>query len=186
MRHLTVAGLLLWGWCAPMAGQALAVDSPYAAAMEYEVKAAFIHNFTKFIEWPFDAFEGEKSPFRIGILGTGPIDKPLMNLNGKKVGRRSLEISRVQNLNDTRQYHIIFVNPSENGRIQPILHALKGTGILTVGDTSGFAEQCGVVNFYLKSGKVRFEINIKASHRENLNISSRLLRLARVIETPCD
>lgn len=186
LRHLMMVGLFLWGWCAPMAGQALAVESAYAATVEYEVKAAFIHNFTQFIDWPPGAFEGEKSPFRIGILGSGLIDEPLMDLNGKKVNQRSLEISRVQNLEKISQYHVIFVNPSENKRTQSILKTLKGTGILTIGDTPGFAEQCGVVNFYLKSGKVRFEVNIEASQRENLKISSRLLRLARIVDSQCD
>ncbi|MDH5458187.1 MAG: YfiR family protein, partial [Nitrospinota bacterium] len=105
---------------------------------------------------------------------------------GKKVNQRSLEISRVQNLEKISQYHVIFVNPSENKRTQSILQTLKGTGILTIGDTPGFAEQCGVVNFYLKSGKVRFEVNIEASQRENLKISSRLLRLARIVDSQCD
>jgi len=186
LRHLIGVGLLLWGWCAPLANQALAVESAYAATVEYEVKAAFIHNFTQFIDWPPEAFEGEKSPFRIGILGSGLIDKPLMNLNGKKVDRRSLEISRVQNLDEVSQYHAIFLNPSGNKRMRSVLHSLKGTGVLTIGDMSGFAEQCGVVNFYLKSGKVRFEVNIEATRRENLKISSKLLRLARIVETSCD
>ena len=185
-RHLMMVGLLLWGWCAPLAGQALAEDLLYAAAVEHEVKAAFIHNFTKFIDWPPGAFDDESSPFRIGILGTGNIDKPLMKLNGKNVNKRSLEVSRVRNLDKVSQYHIIFVNPSESRRMRSILRALKGTGILTIGDTSGFAEQCGVINFYLSSGKVRFEINIEASRHENLQISSKLLRLARIVNSQCN
>ncbi len=185
-RHVTAVGLLLLGWCAPLAGQALAVESAYAASVEYEVKAAFIHNFTKFIDWPSEAFEGNHSPFRIGILGTGPIDKPLLNLNGKKAQKRSLEVSRVPNLYNMSQYHIIFVNPSENGRMRSILSALRGTGILTIGDAPGFAEQCGIINFYLSGGKVRFEININASRREKLLISSKLLRLARIVKSQCD
>lgn len=167
-----------------MAGQALAVEA-YATAVEQEVKAAFIHNFTQFIDWPSTVFEAEDSPLRIGILGTGLIDNPLMNLNGKQVQKRSLEVSKVRSLNKVSQYHVIFVNPSENGRVRSILRTLKGTGILTIGDTSGFARQCGIINFYLKSGKVRFEINVEASRRENLQISSKLLRLARIINSKC-
>lgn len=185
-RHLVVSGLLLWGWCAPMAGPAVAVESAYVASVEYEVKAAFIHNFTRFIEWSPEAFEGKNSPFRIGILGTGPIDEPLMNLTGKKVDRRSLEVSRVQNLQEVSQYQIIFVNPSEKNRTRSILKTLQDTSILTIGDMNGFAEQCGVINFYLQNGKVRFEINNKASRRQSLHISSRLLRLARIVDTPCN
>ena len=185
-RHLIVFVLLLWGWCAPPANPALAEESAYAAAVEYEVKTAFIHNFTKFIDWPSETFEDENSPLRIGILGTGPIYKPLMSLNGKTVNKRLLEVSRVKSLNKVSPYHVIFMNPSENGRMRSILRALKGTGILTIGDTPGFAVQCGVINFYLKSGKVRFEINIEASRRENLQISSKLLRLARIVNSQCN
>jgi hypothetical protein len=186
LRHLLVIGLLLWGWGAPMAGQALAEDPLYAATVEHEVKAAFIHNFTKFIDWSSNSFETGDSPIRIGILGKGPIDTPLMKLNGRKVQKRYLEVSRVNNLRDANKHHIIFINRSEKGRVRSILRTLKGTGVLTVGDTPGFAEKCGVVNFYLKSGKVRFEINIEASKRENLKISSKLLRLARIVNSSCN
>jgi hypothetical protein len=154
--------------------------------VEHEVKAAFIHNFTKFIDWSPDSFESETSPIRIGIMGKGPIDNPLMKLNGKKVQKRYVEVSRVNNLNNANEYHIIFINRSEKRRVRSILRTLKGTGILTVGDTPGFAEQCGVINFYLKNGKVRFEINVEASRRENLKISSKLLRLARIVNFQCD
>ena len=119
-------------------------------------------------------------------MGKGPIDNPLMKLNGKKVQQRYLEVSRVNNLNNANEYHIIFINRSKKGRVRSILRTLKGTGILTVGDTPGFAEQCGVINFYLKNGKVRFEINVEASRRENLKISSKLLRLARIVNSQCD
>jgi hypothetical protein len=92
----------------------------------------------------------------------------------------------VNYLNNANEYHVIFVNRSEIRQVQSILRTLKDTGILTIGDMSGFAEQCGIINFYLKSGKVRFEINIEASHRENLQISSKLLRLARIVNSQCD
>ena len=156
-----------------------------AADMEYEVKAVFIYNFANFIDWPAETFEADNSPLRIGILGTGPIDISLMNLNGKKIQKKSLKISRVHNLNKVSQFHIIFVNFSERRNARSIIKALQGTGTLTIGDTPDFAEQCGVINFYLKGGKVRFEINVKASLREKLKISSKLLRLARIVSTQC-
>ncbi|TDJ53713.1 MAG: YfiR family protein [Nitrospina sp.] len=181
LRHWMAALAILWAWFAPMAGQALAVESVYGAPVEYEVKAAFVHNFAKFIEWPENVFDRADSPLRIGILGQGPINEPLMNLNGKDVQNRSLEVTRIRNTKNLRQYHIIFVNPSEKGRTRSLLRRLKGTGILTIGDLDGFAEQGGAFNFYLEEGKVRFEINDCAAHRENLKISSKLLRLARIV-----
>ncbi|MDH3257746.1 MAG: YfiR family protein [Nitrospinota bacterium] len=186
LRHLMVVGLLLWGWCAPMASQALAVESAYAASVEHEVKAAFIHNFTKFIDWSQDSFKTDTSPIRIGILGQGPINEPLIKMNGIRVQKRSLEISSIDNLNNAREFHIIFINRSEKKQIRSILRDLKGTGILTIGDMPDFAEQCGIINFFLQSGKVRFEINIEASRQENLQISSKLLRLARIVNTQCN
>jgi len=186
LKNWMIALGMLWSWCAPMTGQALAVESAYGAPVEYEVKAAFVHNFTKFIEWPPEAFENENSPIRLGILGEGPINGPLLAIYGKEVQNRKLEISRVRIGGDLRKYHIIFVNPSEKTRARSILHTLKGSGILTIGDMPGFAEQCGIINFYLESGKVRFEINIGASQREKLQVSSRLLRLARIVSSQCD
>ncbi len=181
LRHWMAALVMLWGWCAPMAGQALWVESAHAVPVEYEVKAAFIHNFAKFIEWPANAFDRADSPLRIGILGEGPINKPLMGMSGKEVQNRSLEVTRVRKINDLRQYHIVLVNPSEKRRARSILRALKGSGVLTIGDYEGFAEQGGVLNFYLEEGKVRFAINDCAARRENLKISSKLLRLARIV-----
>ena len=160
--------------------------SAYSSEVEYEVKAAFIHNFTQFIDWPSETFEAEDSPFRIGILGTGPIDNPLLNLSGKTVQNRVLEISKIPDLNEIGQYHVVFVNPSEIDHMRSILLLLKNTGILTIGDMPGFAEECGIINFYLKGGKVRFEVNIEASHREKLRISSKLLRLTRIVNSKCD
>jgi len=91
LRHSIMIGLLLWGWCAVLADQVLAEESG-SSHMEYEVKAAFVHNFTKFVEWPRDSFESEDSPIRMGILGQRSITESLMNLNGKEVKNRSLEV----------------------------------------------------------------------------------------------
>lgn len=162
-----------------MAGPALA--EAQAASVEYKVKAAFIHNFAKFIEWPNEVFESKNSSIRIGFLGTGSINESLMNLNGKEVHKRSLEVSRVESINEVSRYHIIFVNPSQKKWFDVILGSLQGKGILTIGDRAGFAEQGGMINFYLERGKVRFEINDCSIHRENLKISSKLLRLARIV-----
>ena len=181
-----MTGLILWVWCPLFAVQSFAEESDHSSFVEYEVKAAFIHNFTQFIDWPSGVFETEDSPIRIGILGQGPINEPLMNLNGKKTVQRSLEVAVVDNLSDVSEHHIIFFNRSEKENIASILGSLKNTGILTIGDMPGFDEQCGVINFYLKGGKVRFEINVTASRREKLRISSKLLRLARIIDSKCD
>lgn len=186
LKNWMIALGILWSWCAPMAGQALAVSETQAAPVEYEVKAAFVHNFAKFIEWPSGAFEDENSPLRIGILGEGPINTSLLGMHGKKIQNRPLQISKARNGSNLRKYHIVFVNPSEKSRMGSILRGLKGSGVLTIGDIAGFAEQCGVINFYMESGKIRFEINVGAAQREKLRVSSRLLRLARIVRSQCN
>lgn len=170
----------------PVAGQALAIESAHAASSEYEVKATFIHNFAQFTDWPRDSFATEESPIRIGIMGQGPIDESLVNLSGKEVKKRFLEVSRVSNVNDASGYHIVFINPSEKDRISSILHSFKNTGILTIGDMPGFVDECGIINFYLKDDRVRFEINVSAATRENHRLSSKLLSLARIVIASCD
>lgn len=186
LRHSIIISLFLWVWCPLLAVQSFAEESDHSSYVEYKVKAAFIHNFTQFIDWPSGAFETEDSPIRIGIFGQGPINEPLMNLSGKKTLKRSLEISVVDNLDNANEHHIIFFNPSEKEHIPSILSSLKNKGVLTIGDMPGFDEQCGVINFYLKDGKVRFEVNVAASRREKLRISSKLLRLARIVNSECD
>ena len=178
---MIVAGLLFWSWGAPLADPALAVTNAHAASIEYEVKAAFVHNFTKFIEWPDEVFESENSPLRIGILGTGLINDFLMKLDGKVVRSRNLAVSKVDDINEVGGYHIIYVNPSQKKWTQSILGLLEGKGILSIGDMPGFAKEGGVINFYLEKGKVRFEINDCSATQENLKISSKLLRLARIL-----
>ena len=179
-----MTGLLLWAWCVPMAGEALAVSQAEAASVEHKVKAAFVLNFAKFIEWQEGSFENPNASIRLGILGEGPIDEPLLDLNGSEVQGRRLNISKITGFKDIRKYNIIFINPSEKGRNKTLLKALEGSGILVIGDSAGFAEQGGTINFYLDGGKVRFEINNCAARRENIRISSKLLRLARVVCSP--
>lgn len=180
-----MSGLLLWVFCAPMAAPALAVQSAYAGQVEYEVKAAFIHNFAKFIEWPTEVFQDSAAPIQMGYLGDGPINEALMKLNGKEVQQRTLKVSRIENINHVNSFHIIFVNPSQKKWSRSILASLRGTGILTIGDIPGFAANCGVVNFYLEKSRVRFEINVSAAERESLKVSSKLLRLARIVKSEC-
>lgn len=169
-----------------MVSHAEKVEAVVAAAVEYEVKAAFIHNFTQFIQWPPEAFETEDAPLRIGILGKGPIDTPLLKLDGAQILQRTLKVSKIPNLQGMNDFHVIYVNPSEIKKVPLILRTLKGKSVLTIGDTRNFAENCGMINFFLDGGKVRFEVNIEASRRGHLQISSKLLRLARIVDSQCD
>jgi len=152
---------------------------------EYLIKAGFIYNFAKFVEWPSAAFSQADSPIMIGVLGTDPFGNVLDRLvEDKKIGPRGFVVKRYKwgkDLKDLKECKILFVSASEKGHIDEIVQAVKGLPILTVGETPGFAERGGMIRFTLEDNRVRFEINVDAAHQADLNISSRLLTLAKII-----
>jgi hypothetical protein len=153
---------------------------------EYLIKAGFIYNFAKFVEWPTTAFAQPDSPIVIGILGTDPfgalIDQVVEN---KKIGVRRFVVKRLKrgtDLKDLRECKILFVGDSERAHIDELLQIVKTLPILTVGETPGFAQRGGVIRFILEDNRVRFEVNVEAAHQADLTISSRLLTLARIVQ----
>jgi YfiR/HmsC-like len=155
---------------------------------EYLVKAGFIYNFAKFVEWPSTAFAEPDSPIVIGVLGTDPFGDIINRVvEGKKIGARGFVIRRfkwskeLKDSKDFKECRILFVSSSEKMHFEEIVEAVKGLPILTVGETPGFAERGGMIRLMLEDNRVRFEVNVDAAHDGNLNISSRLLTLARII-----
>ena len=168
------------------APEAIAQSRDSSDSSEYLIKAGFIYNFAKFVEWPAASFAQPDSPIVIGILGTDPfgnlIDRIIEN---KKIGARGLVVKRLKwstDLKDLKECKILFVGASERGHLDELMQVVKGLPILTVGETPGFAERGGVIRFVLEDNRVRFEINVEAAHQADLTISSRLLTLARIIQ----
>jgi hypothetical protein len=178
---LIVALGMALNWTSAAAAQA--VDPPDAS--EYLIKAGFIYNFAKFVEWPATAFSQPDSPIMIGVLGTDPFGSVLDHLvEDKKIGPRGFVVKRYKwgkDLKDLKECKILFVSASEKAHIDEIVQAVKGLPILMVGETPGFAERGGIIRFTLEDNRVRFEINVDAAHQADLNISSRLLTLAKII-----
>ncbi len=149
---------------------------------EYQIKAAFLYNFAKFVEWPATALRGQGAPIIVAVLGEDPFGADLEQiLDGKTAGGRQLVIRRFKGVRDLGLCHILFVSSSERERLREILRALQNSTVLTVGETEGFAGLGGIINFILEENRVRFEINIDAADRARLKISSKLLKLARII-----
>jgi len=148
---------------------------------EYEVKAGFIYNIAKFIEWPRDTFLDAKKPITLCIVGTNPFGAALDTIANKTVQNRTLLIKHMRKTNDLRTCHMLFVSASEKGNLSQILEMLAGASTCTIGDTKGFAQQGIMINFLIEQEKVRFEINTESTRRANLTISSKLLKLARTI-----
>jgi hypothetical protein len=153
------------------------------SASEYQVKAAFLFNFAKFVEWPADAFINADAPLQICVLGQDPFGEDFEAIRNKTVNGHRLEVVHPSGVPQAKACQIIFVASSEKERVREIVHSLRGASILTVGDTLGFASKGGMINFVLEEDRVRFEINLKASERAHLKLSARLLTVAKLIVT---
>jgi len=179
--RLIVAVLL----CLSVAGGANAQSSASAASAEYLIKAGFIYNFAQLVQWPSAAFSQADSPIVIGILGTDPfgtsIDRVVEN---KKLDGHNLIVKRLRwskDLKDLTECNILFISSSEKEHVADVINMVKWLPILTIGETPGFAARGGIINLTLEDNKVRFEVNIGAAKQANLNISSRLLALAKIV-----
>lgn len=152
-------------------------------ATEYQVKAAFLGHFIKFTEWPKDAFDGKKDPVVLAVLGKNPFGKFLDKaMKEMKIGKRKVEVRYHESLEGVGDPHVLFVPRTESDVVDDMRKALKGKSILIVGELKDFAVSGGVANFFLDKSKLRFEINPAEAKRRKLKISSKLLRLSKIIK----
>jgi len=162
----------------------LAGYSDVRAALEYQVKAAFLYNFAKFVEWPAEALSPTTDVVVIGVFGEDPFGAILeQTLEGKTCCHdRRLVARRFRRGKDATSAQILFIGASEDGRLADILANLDGASVLTVSDIDHFTDRGGMIGFRREANKVRFEINADAAAHAGLTISSQLLKLAtRVI-----
>lgn len=161
----------------PIAARAGEVRQP----TEQEVKVALLYKFAKFVEWS-EAGMRDASTFRICILGHNPFGEALRLLENKRIKDLPLEVHYARELVEARACHIVFVGRDWAARFDEVLASLGSRGVLFVGDVSGFAHRGGVLEFSLDNGRVGFAINPDAARREGLAVSSKLMRLARVVD----
>lgn len=160
-------------------GGGLAAHSEISMS-EYRVKALFLCNFVKYVDWPA---AGATGPVVIGVLGKDNFNGDLARaVEGKSVNGRAITIKRLSAGDDPSGCSILFVSASESSQFGEILNKTGALPILTVGEDGSFLQKGGIINFALKEGKIRLEINLKASRRANLQISSKLLSLADVVK----
>jgi hypothetical protein len=165
-----------------LASSALSNQGQPAAPSEYQVKAAFLYNFAKFIEWPVEAFKSENPSLIVGIVGADPFGSALeQTLAGKSANGRALTIRRLKWGQSLRDCHILFISASERKRLAQILESLRGASVLTVSELENFHQQGGITTFILEENKVRFAINTEAAEQARLKISSKLLILAKPV-----
>jgi hypothetical protein len=149
---------------------------------EYQVKAAYLYHFTKFVKWPTSAFVNDTSPFRLCVIGKDPFGKLLDVLSRKKVNKRNIIIRRLGSSKISEKCHILYISRSEALRWKLYFTEVMGKKVLTVGDSDGFAHHGGMVNFIRIRDKLRFEINRRQVKAAGLKVSSAMLQVGRVIK----
>jgi hypothetical protein len=158
---------------------------------EYLIKAGFVYNFANLVQWPTASFPQADSPIVIGIVGEdhfgGTLDRVL---DGKKVNGRPFAIKRFRSVallakaSDVKECQILYISSSETPHLSELLQLVKGLPVLTIGEMPGFAKSGGIINLVVEDNRVRFEVNVDAAKEADLSISSRLLALARIIQSP--
>jgi hypothetical protein len=150
---------------------------------EYKFKAVYLYNFLQFIEWPPQAFQGESWPIVVGVVGNDAFSGMLeQTVKDETIRDRPVIVRRISGVEETKACHVLFIAKGEEKNLHDILSKIKGKPILTVSETVEFVRQGGAINFYLEGNKLRFEVNLSAVKAANLVVSSKLLRLARIVE----
>jgi hypothetical protein len=149
---------------------------------EYKVKAAFIFNFVKFVQWPAGSFQSVKEPTAICVLGQDPFEGSLAEtLAGRAIEGRSLIVRHITAAKQVPGCHVLFIGSGEDQRIPSVLAEIRTPGTLTIGESDAAGDGGVMIDFRLEGGKIRFDINLNAAERADLKISSRLLSLARSV-----
>jgi hypothetical protein len=150
---------------------------------EYQVKAAFLYNFAKFVEWPPQAFTSPTEPIVIGIAGRDPFGDLLVETTrGERVNGRAIEIRHFGARDPVGGCHVLFLGAMERRKLVDVLAQVQGRSVLTVSDAEDFAAIGGVIRLTKDGYRVGLEISLQAAEQANLRISSRLLSLAKLID----
>ena len=156
--------------------------APPAGESEYPVKAAFVNHFIGYTTWPKRSFEDRTSPIVVLVVGKNPFGKFLeIALRDKVVGGRKIVLRHSRTVPDEIDAHVAFEGDLSNKERKKLLHLCKGRPTLLIGERSGYAALGAQFNFYLEKDNVRFEVNIDAVEESGLEVSSQLLKLARIV-----
>jgi len=172
--------------CATLAVSAFAATAAAAqpaVPLERTVKAAFVHKFVPYVEWPLHAFDGSDAPLVIGVLGADTIATELQQIvAGRTAGDRPLQVKRLREGEPLTGLHLIFVGRGEASRLPAIVRALQGQPTLVVTESAGALNAGSMINLVVApDGRVRFEVALDAAEKAGLRLSSRMLALAQAV-----
>lgn len=156
------------------------IQAQASVRSEYEVKAAFLYNFTRFINW--NTPPDDDVPITVCVLGDDPFEDLLEPLIGRKAHGRALQLRAPGKISEMDGCNVLFISESESSRLREILEKASQQAMLTISDIPDFARRGGIVGYVKQGNVIRFEINLEVANRTGLSINSRLLELAvRVI-----
>jgi len=155
----------------------LAAEQPKPT--DYQVKAAYLYNFGKFISWPNQPEAASGSDFHICVLGQDPFGAALdTTLRGQTLNGKNVTARRLVRDQDVADRAVLFISSSEEDQLRKILAALDMTPVLTVSDMPEFSRVGVMIEFVLSENRVRFVVNVAAAERSGLNMNSQLLKVA--------
>lgn len=170
--------------CAALALLLLRAARGAETPSEYQVKAVFVFNFSRFVEWPPQAFSTPDQPFAICILGNDPFGPRLDEaVRGEQINQHPLLIRRLRSVREADNCQILYIDRSEAGELHQILSALDHRSTLTVSELSDAAERGGMIQFMTENNRIRLRINVESARAAGLTISSKLLRPADIVAT---
>ena len=180
----------LGGWRAVVAALTLAVSLLFVppvrvagsqTASPTEVKAAFLYNFAKFVEWPPDATSGTAT-LNLGVWGSDAVGDALRTVvRDKTLSGRGFTVKRPAGIEDLGGLHMLFIGDAEKTRVPDILKRIDGLSVLTVSDIDRFCDMGGTIALVLQDSHIRFDVRLDTAQRSRLKLSSRLLNLARKV-----
>ena len=151
--------------------------------LEYQVKAAGVYNFIKFIEWPAEFLPDTLRTIAVGVLGAGDMHAAVdAIIAGMQAKGRELRVKHFGALEEVTFCHVLFISRSMRRDVRKILRKVKGSSTLTVSELEGFVRAGGMINVVIERNRLRFDINLRAARRADLHVSSYVLKLARSVK----
>jgi hypothetical protein len=177
LRPLLMAIAIAWGLLSVLDAGAQAPKPT-----DYQVEAAYLYNFGRFVEWPAKGAPPPNSSFTICVLGEDPFGQALdATLSGETIGNQKVTARRISNPQMAVDCQILFISSSEASRLNKIIEALDKSAVLTVSDIPEFSQRQGMIQFVFEENRIRFEVNLTATQRAGLTLSSELLKVATLV-----
>ena len=154
-----------------------------STSTENDIKAAFVFNFIKFVEWPENNFSNLETAIKLCVWDGNNLDGAIDKLRSKTAKKRSIQVVSSASLDGMKECNVLFIANVDRRALREIIENTSGKNILTVSDIHFFAELGGIIGLFQSGEQMRFAINLDAARQSGLRISSNLLKLGKIVST---